>query len=133
MHSPPNPPVLYSFSSTDDVVQALANFILKAQKDALEKKDRFTIALSGGSLPKMLKGLIDLRGIKWDKWYAMLSRQRDPAPLLSTLFIFIGKYSMPMRGSFPSIIQTRITLFANWSFSPKFQYQRPTFTQSTPH
>lgn len=76
MHGPPSPPILYSFPATDDVVQALANFIHKAQKDAIEKKDRFTIALSGGSLPKLLKGLIDFPGIKWDKWQVFYADER---------------------------------------------------------
>jgi 6-phosphogluconolactonase len=74
---PPNDPVLYSFGSNDDLISALAGFIVKAQREAIDKKGRFTIALSGGSLPKMLKGLIDTPGIKWDKWcvYQLSSRR----------------------------------------------------------
>jgi 6-phosphogluconolactonase len=68
MHGPPSPPTLYSFANPDGVVNALADFIIKAQKDAVEKKDRFTLAISGGSLPAMLKGLIGKPGVKWDKW-----------------------------------------------------------------
>jgi len=75
MHGPPHPPILYSFKSADEVVYGIASFIYKAQKDAIEKKDRFTVALSGGSLPKMLKGLIDMPGIKWDKWYGIFTIQ----------------------------------------------------------
>ena len=63
------PPVFTSFPSSAELVEALADFVLKAQKEALAKKGRFTIALSGGSLPKQLGGLIGKPGIKWDKWY----------------------------------------------------------------
>ena len=63
-----SPPILNSFASSADLVDALAEFILKTQKVALEKKGRFTIALSGGSLPKQLGGLIGKPGIRWDKW-----------------------------------------------------------------
>jgi len=63
------PPVFNSFASSAELVEALADFILKTQKDALGKKGRFTIALSGGSLPKLLGGLIGKPGIRWDKWY----------------------------------------------------------------
>lgn len=62
-------PVFTSFASSAELVGALSDFILKVQKDALDKKGRFTIALSGGSLPKQLGGLIGKPGIKWDKWY----------------------------------------------------------------
>ena len=63
------PPVFNSFASSAELVEALAEFILTIQKEALGKKGRFTIALSGGSLPKSLGGLIGKPGIRWDKWY----------------------------------------------------------------
>lgn len=71
-----SPPVIYSFASGSDLVEALAGFILKAQKEALDKKGRFTIALSGGSLPKQLKGLIGNPGVRWDKWQVYYADER---------------------------------------------------------
>jgi len=68
VHHPPNPPALHSFESVDLLVESLAAFVVKAQKEAIDKKGRFTIALSGGSLPKMLKGLINNPAVKWDLW-----------------------------------------------------------------
>ncbi|KAL4068357.1 hypothetical protein V8B97DRAFT_2009018 [Scleroderma yunnanense] len=76
MHQPPNPPVLYSFPSASDLSPALAQFIAKAQKESLEKKGRFTVALSGGSLPKQLKDLIGNAAIKWDKWQVFYADER---------------------------------------------------------
>jgi 6-phosphogluconolactonase len=64
-----SPPVFTSFASSAELVDALADFILKTQKEALDKKGRFAIALSGGSLPKQLGGLIGKPGIRWEKWY----------------------------------------------------------------
>jgi len=72
----PSPPVLFSFSATDALVESLASFILKAQHDAIEKKGKFTIALSGGSLPKMLKGLIGAQGVEWEKWQVFFADER---------------------------------------------------------
>jgi len=72
----PQPPVVYSFPSTDVLVGSLASFILKAQHDAIDKKGRFTIALSGGSLPKMLKGLIGAEGVEWEKWQVFFADER---------------------------------------------------------
>lgn len=69
VHQAPNGPVLVSFPSPNALVDALAAFIVKAQKDSLDKKGRFTVALSGGSLPKMLAGLVGNPALKWDKWY----------------------------------------------------------------
>jgi len=68
VHHSPNTPVLNVFENISDLVDGIAAFVIKAQKEALDKKGRFTIALSGGSLPKTLKGLITHRSVKWDKW-----------------------------------------------------------------
>jgi len=68
VHHPPNPPLLNVFEDSSDLVDGVAAFVVKAQKEALDKKGRFTIALSGGSLPKTLSGLINHQGVKWDKW-----------------------------------------------------------------
>lgn len=68
IHQPPSPPVLYSFESPNELSEKLAAFIAKAQKEAIDKKGRFTVALSGGSLPKQLNKLIDNPAVKWDKW-----------------------------------------------------------------
>ena len=67
-HHAPSAPILFSFSNPDELVESLAHFIIKAQKEAVQKKGRFTIAVSGGSLPKQLDGLIGKPGVKWDKW-----------------------------------------------------------------
>lgn len=69
IHHAPSAPILNSFSSPDVLVDSLAAFVAKAQKDAIDRKGRFTIALSGGSLPKQLRGLVNNPAIKWDKWY----------------------------------------------------------------
>lgn len=68
MSHPQHKPVVYSMETVDEVVSTLAAFVLKSQNEAIEKKGRFTVALSGGSLPKMLRGLIDAPGTRWDKW-----------------------------------------------------------------
>jgi 6-phosphogluconolactonase len=75
-HHPPNPSILYSFPSTTDLIPSLASFILKAQKEAIDKKGRFTVAISGGSLPKMLSGLINNPAAKWDRWHVFYADER---------------------------------------------------------
>jgi len=42
----------------------------------VEKKGRFTVALSGGSLPKTLKGLIGHSDVRWDKWHVFYADER---------------------------------------------------------
>ena len=68
VHQLPNAPILVSFPETDSLVVSLSAFLVKAQKDSIDKKGRFTVALSGGSLPKMLRGLIGNPAVKWNKW-----------------------------------------------------------------
>jgi len=79
MHHPPSPPVLHSFASAQDIPAALAAFILRAQKESIEKKGRFSLALSGGSLPKQLKGLIGNAAVRWDKWQVFYADERAVA------------------------------------------------------
>ena len=70
------PPVYYRFDSTNTLQSSLANFILKAQADAIAKRGSFTIALSGGSLSNNLKPLSSLDGIQWDKWQVFFADER---------------------------------------------------------
>ncbi|KAG8751204.1 suppressor of los1-1, partial [Ceratobasidium sp. 428] len=72
----PQAPIMYSFSSSSSLIDSLAEFIVKSQSEAIEKRNKFTVALSGGSLPKMLKGLIGRRDIPWDKWYIYFADER---------------------------------------------------------
>jgi len=74
IHHPPSPPILYSFDSSNELSERLAAFIVKAQKEAVVKKGRFTVAVSGGSLPKQLNKLIDNPAVKWDKWWVSVQR-----------------------------------------------------------
>ncbi|KIJ68761.1 hypothetical protein HYDPIDRAFT_173410 [Hydnomerulius pinastri MD-312] len=76
LHQPPNAPILNSFASSAELTEALASFIIKAQKESVDKKGRFTVALSGGSLPAQLKGLIDNPAVKWDKWQVFYADER---------------------------------------------------------
>jgi 6-phosphogluconolactonase len=63
------PPVLYGFESTDSLSEGLASFVLAAQDEALKKQGSFKLAISGGSLPKVLgKNLIERKDVSWDKW-----------------------------------------------------------------
>jgi len=73
---PPVTPVLFAFPDTDAVADALGAFIVKAQKESLDKKGRFTVALSGGSLPKMLRALVKNPAVKWDKWHVFYVDER---------------------------------------------------------
>ncbi|KAK0465358.1 uncharacterized protein EV420DRAFT_1637498 [Desarmillaria tabescens] len=76
VHHSPIPPIVHSFPSVDKLVDSFAEFIIKAQRESIDKKGRFTIALSGGSLPNVLKGLIGHPGVKWDKWQVFYADER---------------------------------------------------------
>ena len=65
---PPADPILYSFPSTAELVDALALFIIKAQNESIDKKGRFTLAISGGTLPHQLNSLIGRTQVKWNYW-----------------------------------------------------------------
>lgn len=86
--SAPTQPVVYSFSDTSHLSDSLAEYIIKAQREAIDKRHRFTIAISGGSLPKTLTALITKPGVQWDKWQVNCSR----APLMYCQFTFLCRH-----------------------------------------
>ena len=88
-------PVLYSFPNVDKLTDALAAYITKIQRDAVNKKGRFTIAISGGSLPKTLHGLIGRPGVTWDKWYVYADPSLSPIRLEHTLIAAPGPVPAP--------------------------------------
>lgn len=72
---------IYSHKESVDVANAVGSFVLKAQAEALLKSQTFKIAVSGGSLGKVLKtALIDNKEIsgevQWDKWEVFFSDER---------------------------------------------------------
>ncbi|KAJ6050924.1 hypothetical protein N7460_001458 [Penicillium canescens] len=54
INRPPNQPILLSFPSIDNLVPKLRRYVLKRQKETLDKQGRFVVAVSGGSYLSML-------------------------------------------------------------------------------
>ncbi|KAK6459946.1 6-phosphogluconolactonase-like protein [Scheffersomyces coipomensis] len=72
---------VYSYAESIDVAKSVGQYIIKHQNIALESNPTFKIALSGGSLGKVLKSaLIDNKQVasevKWDKWEVYFSDER---------------------------------------------------------
>lgn len=73
--------VVYTSADSAGVATSVAKYIVNAQLNALKTKKTFTIAVSGGSMGKVLKaGLIDspeiASQVQWDKWNVYLSDER---------------------------------------------------------
>ncbi|BEI85035.1 hypothetical protein CcaverHIS002_0504360 [Cutaneotrichosporon cavernicola] len=69
-------PLLYVFDDTAALQTSLADFVVAAQKEAIAQRGKFTIALSGGSLPNNLSPLVGQKDIQWDKWHVFFSDER---------------------------------------------------------
>lgn len=74
-------PVVVSYSESSDVASAVGRYVLDAQKKALSNSNEFKIAVSGGSLGKVLKAaLIDDKSVsdqvKWSNWSVYFSDER---------------------------------------------------------
>lgn len=72
---------VYAYEDSNDVANALAKHVLKIQDQSIEQSGKFKIAVSGGSLGKVLKkALIDNKEVssqvKWDKWEVYFSDER---------------------------------------------------------
>eukprot|EP00276_Gloeochaete_wittrockiana_P016691 CAMPEP_0184344256 /NCGR_PEP_ID=MMETSP1089-20130417/12767_1 /TAXON_ID=38269 ORGANISM="Gloeochaete wittrockiana, Strain SAG46.84" /NCGR_SAMPLE_ID=MMETSP1089 /ASSEMBLY_ACC=CAM_ASM_000445 /LENGTH=252 /DNA_ID=CAMNT_0026674009 /DNA_START=2247 /DNA_END=3005 /DNA_ORIENTATION=+ len=68
------------FKSSADLSKDLAEFVVNAAADATAKRGAFTVALSGGSLPKLLAaGLVapEIKSkIDWTKWFVFFADER---------------------------------------------------------
>jgi len=73
----PKMPVVYSSATTDELSQAVAKHVAARASAAIAATGRFTCALSGGSLPKLLAAVLkDQPGIDWSKWYVFFADER---------------------------------------------------------
>lgn len=68
---------IYTFSSTDEISAALNNIVTLLSGEAIARSDRCTVALSGGSLPKILgTKLKENKIIDWSKWHVFWADER---------------------------------------------------------
>ena len=70
-------PLLYVGSTKDDVSTILNETIIQIATQAIKQKNKFIIALSGGSLPQLLSSLSSIyENPQWDKWFIILADER---------------------------------------------------------
>ena len=63
--------------SKANVAPAAGSFVAEASKRAISERGRFVIALSGGSLPKLLAaGLVGDESVEWSKWHVFFADER---------------------------------------------------------
>jgi len=68
---------LYAFDTSDDITQALGQYIKKAYDEAISARDRFTLAISGGSLAKFMgSSIVKDPSIDWSKWHVFFADER---------------------------------------------------------
>ncbi|CAI2184329.1 16600_t:CDS:2 [Funneliformis geosporum] len=72
-----NAPNVRTFSNTRELSVSLADLTVKLCEESIEIRDRFTIGISGGSLPKLLAAdLKNREDIEWDKWHVFFCDER---------------------------------------------------------
>lgn len=73
-------PVLFTFPKTtecDDLSAAVAQFICEAQVQSIQRRGRFCIALSGGSMVGIIaEGLVNDDRVDWSKWEVFFVDER---------------------------------------------------------
>jgi 6-phosphogluconolactonase len=71
---------LHIYKTTDEVIEALANYFVQIVNSAIKEKNECTIVLSGGNSPKKLYQLLASWGfsnqIDWDKIYFFFEDER---------------------------------------------------------
>jgi 6-phosphogluconolactonase len=69
------------FNAADEVLTALANYFVKVATESIAAKNKFTVALSGGSSPKKLYELLASTSyadhVDWEKVYFFFGDERN--------------------------------------------------------
>jgi 6-phosphogluconolactonase len=68
------------YSTETEVLESLAAYFAQTAKEAIAARDKFAVALSGGSSPKKLHELLASKykdSIEWDKVYFFFGDERD--------------------------------------------------------
>ena len=78
-----SPPDIRKLTTPQEVFEAAAEEVVRAAKQAVSERGRFTIALSGGSTPKNLYTLLATNArtsLPWDRTYFFWSDERHVPP-----------------------------------------------------
>jgi 6-phosphogluconolactonase len=75
---PSDIPIIHVFNTIPELSQTLSIQIAKTSQEAIEKRGKFVIAVSGGSLPALIApGLIQLKDkMNWSKWHVFFADER---------------------------------------------------------
>ncbi|KAJ9049529.1 suppressor of los1-1 [Entomophthora muscae] len=70
-------PLVFSFPSVDDVSIALNKFVANCSSQAIKAHGRFTIAVSGGTLPNTLAAVLkNNKEVDFSKWHVFFADER---------------------------------------------------------
>ncbi|KAI9305125.1 6-phosphogluconolactonase [Cunninghamella echinulata] len=70
-------PIVYSFSNTSELSSGLNSFVEKVSYEAIKDHGAFSLAISGGSLPKLLsKDLANNKQVDFSKWHVFWADER---------------------------------------------------------
>lgn len=80
----PHSPELHIFTEAQELTRAAADLFLKLGKQAITARDRFLVALSGGSTPKALYSILAspdyARQLDWNKVHFLFGDERGVPP-----------------------------------------------------
>ncbi|CAG8766981.1 32808_t:CDS:2, partial [Racocetra persica] len=70
-------PIVKSFATSNELSVSLADLVVGLSEESIKSRGRFTVSISGGSLPKLLAAdLKNRKGVEWDKWEVFFCDER---------------------------------------------------------
>ncbi|KAG0344373.1 suppressor of los1-1 [Podila humilis] len=74
---PPAPTQIYTFADTNALSQGLDKYVAKLSAEAIHHHGKFTLAISGGSLPKQLSAVLkNNKSVDFSKWIVYFADER---------------------------------------------------------
>ncbi|KAK3807298.1 MAG: 6-phosphogluconolactonase [Benniella sp.] len=76
-HPHSSPPKILSFPDELTLSKGLDEYVAKLSEEAISRHDRFTVALSGGSLPRQLSAILrNNKTVQFSKWVVYFADER---------------------------------------------------------
>lgn len=120
---------MFTFPTKGELSCALGQFLAEAVEQSVQRRGRFTIAISGGSLPALLApSCVGHPDMQWDRWEVRPLLHSSP---MIGIALSLHRSSTPTNASYRPIMPTPVIDFATSCCGVEYRYLESRSTKSS--